>query len=1118
MNVIDLITALNQQDIRLWLEDGQLRFSAPKGGLSEDTRQLIRDNKPGIIEFLRETGAQQALPIEPVDPGSLQPLSNAQERIWFLSQLDPGNPSFHLPMILSLQGPLDTSLLERVLNIIIERHAILRTAYIQDARGTWQKILPAKTLALNIEYSDQHLTDEQIRIMADTQTRLPFSLESGNVTHNLLVAMPGQSYLLFLTIHHIASDGWSLSIIGNEIAQLYRAFLTDTGNPLPALPLQYADFAVWQRRSLERPPLQKQLEFWRTRLAGHENLDFPADFPRTSEPDHAGASLRFRLNMHDSAALYRLAQQHNTTIFTVLLGLFAVLLFRYSRQNSFCIGTPVAGRPHSGCEQLAGCFLNLLALPMELEAGSSFTRILEYMRNTTQEAFANQDIPFEEVVKAIVTTRNMDVTPLFQVMFGWQNAPTTVVSDIGGIRIEPIVKTKNAALYDLSLNMREWQGELIGEFDYRSALFRSDTMQSLSDNFVRLIHGVIGNPDMTIGQLPLISEEDRRRQLHDWNNTRRDRHLPATLHTLVEQQVARTPDQVAVCFRSQHLSYRDLNLRANRLARHLQQRGMQEGSIVGIFLERSLELPVTLLAILKAGCCYLPLDLDYPHSRLETIVADARLQWLVTSRELEQWPGAGILNTVYVEDHAQWQSNPADNLPLPAADRPLFNVIYTSGSTGKPKGVMVSHAALLNRLSWMQETFPLANSDRVLHKTPYNFDVSVWEIFWPLMAGAQLFIAEPQGHRNPSYLHELILRAGITIVHFVPSMLGAFLDENRHRQPLPDLRYLFCSGESLGLNLASHFYRQHPCCQLVNLYGPTEAAIDATFHICTPDTASIPIGKPISNTQIHIVDESLQLLPTGAIGEIMIGGDGLAEGYLNNETMTASAFINNPFSPGSRLYHSGDLGRYDHDGQLHFIGRNDHQIKVRGLRVELEEIESLLKRHPAILEAIVTAHGNSSNVLIIAYYQSHGAIETPALRNYLAQFLPGFMIPNAFVMIEEWPRHSSGKINRKALPALQQHPAHTAPYVPPRDDMETTIANIWKELLNIGDVGIHDNFFELGGHSLLATLAITRVQDAYGVKILLGDIFREPTIAVFARAVKTAREKHQQQAQDHSRP
>jgi tyrocidine synthetase-3 len=726
-----------------------------------------------------------------------------------------------------------------------------------------------------------------------------------------------------------------------------------------------------------------------------------------------------------------------------------------------------------------------------------------------QAALAHQDIPFEEVVKNIITTRSQSITPIFQVMFGLQNTPLDNITHIDNINIQTIAITKQSSLYDISMNAKEVGDEIHVELDYKSALFERNTMQRFIESFMRLTENITTNPEANLNTLEIISPNDAKQQLHEWNNTKKDRHTHTFLHAFIEEQAIKTPNATALIYKEDTLNYEALNQQANQLAHHLLSQGIKAGDIVGVLLERNISLIVTLLAISKTGACYLPLSLSLPQAKLNAISENARIQFIITSANISQWCIPQTIHTIDIESISTEYST--NNVSIKTKDKALFNIIYTSGSTGVPKGVMVSHAALINRLLWMQETFPLTASDRVLHKTPYGFDVSVWEIFWPLMVGAQLVIAEPNEHRNPNYIHEIITEKKITVAHFVPSMLSVFL-QTPSADSVHYLNTVFCSGEILTPHLADVFFQKHPQTQLVNLYGPTEAAIDVSYHICTPHAKRIPIGKPISNIALHVIDTNNALLPIGAIGELAIAGDGLAEGYLHQQELTERFFIANPFTPNTRLYKTGDLAHYDQQGNLHFIGRNDQQIKVRGFRVEIGEIEHTLNIHPDIADSRVYASIDNNNTLAItAYYIAKNTISMSDIRNHLANTLPSFMIPNTFVAITEWPLTANGKINRLALPEQQAQEIHHKPFIAPSDDIEKSIAKIWIDLLNVEKIGIHDNFFELGGHSLLATIAITRLQNEYHIKIPLIDIFKEPTIANFAQAIRIA-----QQTQAHS--
>ena len=1099
MRVIDLISELNQQDIRLWLEEGQLRFSAPKDGMTEAVRDQLRKHRTEIITFLHQAQQRTPAPITPVAHDKPQVLSFAQERIWFLCQLEPNNRAFHLQNIFAIHGPLDITRLEKALTHIIERHSILRTAYRQTADGTFQQILPAGEVKLPCETTSGN---PDVQALAREECDKPFDLAAGQVFRHRLLKLSGQHYLLISTLHHIATDGISQGLLADEIRTLYRQF----GHSHPALPptppVQYIDYAVWQRRQTQNDTMADDLAYWRRTLEDVPPLSLPGDFPRPSITDSHGASVRFQLDNKTTTALHRLAQQHNATLYMTLLALFSTLLHRYSQQDDFCIGTPVAGRLHSQTENLIGCFVNMLAIRCRHD-DDSFSQHLQRLRDTVQQAFAHQAAPFEQVVQQVVSTRDLSTAPVFQVMFALQSLTGDQQQSMDGISIDPIEVEKHSAQYDLSLLASETANGIEAELNYRTALFRPETIAGMAASLERLITAVTNDCTQALYRLPCISEADRQKQLA-WNRTTVERDELPALHHYIERQADKTPDAVAVSHNGHCLTYQQLNRQANRLAHYLA--AQNESSPVGLYLQRSLALPVAMLAVLKSGRACLPLNIEYPSERLHYICHDAGVKTVLTGSDMHKQALPQSIQQIRLDlDNERWQHAPDDNPNAGTAADAVFNIIYTSGSTGYPKGVVVPHKAIINRLLWMQETFPLTADDKVLHKTPYSFDVSVWEIFWPLMTGARLVIAGTGLHKSPAGLAQTIRENAVTVMHFVPSMLGVFLQHDQ-AAGCDSLQRVFCSGEALDASHVEAFFRTLPQAELYNLYGPTEAAIDVAWHPCQPGDDPVPIGRPIANTLLYIMDRHHQLLPTGAIGEICIGGRNLAKGYLNQPALTEQAFIDDPLQPGQKLYRSGDIGRLGHDGNLYYLGRRDQQVKIRGFRVELREIEQQLNRHPAVNESRVLASGDSLDDLrLIAYFISSApAPDSQLLRRHLQQHLPDFMIPNHFIAITQWPVSASGKIAVDRLPDYRnRYPGDNA-RVLPRTETEKAVAAIWSELLHLEEIGVHDDFFSLGGHSLTATLAITRMQQHFNITIPLSDIFRDPSIATIAAVIDKA--------------
>ncbi|WP_164003063.1 non-ribosomal peptide synthetase, partial [Pyxidicoccus caerfyrddinensis] len=789
------------------------------------------------------------------------------------------------------------------------------------------------------------------------------------------------------------------------------------------------------------------------------------------------------------------------------------LLARYSGQDDIVVGSPIAGRRFAQLEGLIGFFVNTLALRARLTPGLTFRELLAQVKESTLGAYAHQDVPFEKLVEALQPQRDMSRTPLFQVMLVLQNAPPPASADTEELSVLPVEQEGIGAKFDLTFTFTHSSQGLVGSVSYSTALFREDTVRRLVTHLRMLLQGVVARPETSLSELPLLDDAERHQLLREWNGAHAEYPADACLHTLIEAQVERTPDAVALCFEGESLTYRQLDTRANQLAWHLRSLGVGPEVRVGLFLERSLELVVALLATLKAGGAYVPFDPDYPAQRLAWMLEDARpVVLLALQRLLSRLPahGARLLCLDSPPDSLALQPRHAPP-PLASADA-LAYVIFTSGSTGRPKGAMNSHRGVVNRLLWGQQEYGLSAADTVLQKTPFSFDVSVWEFFWPLLTGARLVLARPGGHQEPDYLVRLIAQEGITTLHFVPSMLQVFLEEPELER-CNALQRVMCSGEALPLELAQRCLQRLPSADLHNLYGPTEAAVEVTYYACVRDEPhrSVPIGRPVANTQIRILDVHLRPVPIGVPGELFIGGVQVGRGYLGRPELTAERFIPDPFSdtPGARLYRTGDVARWLPDGLVEYLGRADFQVKVRGLRIELGEIESALQQQHSVQQAVVLAREDrAGDKRLVAYVVGRGgtqAVEVSALRARLHEKLPEYMVPQAFVVLEAFPLTPSGKVDRKALPAPEA-PSGSAAYVAPRTPTEEILASLWAGLLRTEKVSVEDDFFALGGHSLLATQVVSRVRSALGVELPLRALFEAPTVAALAARIDSSRE------------
>ncbi|CAA9346511.1 MAG: Polyketide synthase modules and related proteins, partial [uncultured Gemmatimonadetes bacterium] len=1072
--------------------------------------------RPVLADFARALPAAggAALPaIEPADRGQPLPLSFAQQRLWFLEQMGAAGRAYHIPAGLRLRGELDAEALARALDRIVERHEALRTVFPQVDGEPVQRIAPTGESGFLLVQHDLRAhpdAEAELRRILSEESAAPFDLRDGPLVRGRLIRLAEDDHVLVVTMHHIVSDGWSMGVLTRELSTLYAAFHRGDADPLPPLPIQYADYAVWQRRWVEGEVLREQAEYWKTTLAGAPDLlELPADRPRPALQDHAGDTVALELDAELTAALRALSQRHGTTLFMTLLAGWAAVLARLSAQDEVVIGTPTANRGRGEIEGLIGFFVNTLALRMDLSGAPTVAELLERVKARTLEAQRHQDIPFEQVVELARPARSLAHTPLFQVLFTWQNEPVGAMElpglTVGSARGD----ASGVAKFDLSLSLGESGGRITGGVSYATALYERATVERYAGYLRRALREMAAGDGRQVGRLELLSGAERAQVVEGWNATDAEFPREACIHELFEAQAERTPGAPALVSEGEALTYAELNGRANQLAHHLRELGVGPDARVAVSLERGTEMVVALLAVLKAGGAYVPLDPSYPADRLRYMLDDSAPMVLLTQAALAGGFADAALPTLALDGpDAAWAGQPRTN-PARAGLTPghLAYVIYTSGSTGRPKGVMCHHQGAVNRLVWMQEAFGLDAHEAVLQKTSFSFDVSVWEFFWPLMVGARLVMARPGGHKDPEYLVETVRREGITTLHFVPSMLQLFLEHPR-AESCQGLKRVVCSGEALPVSLARQFHARLPQVELHNLYGPTEAAVDVTWWRSTPGETRgrIPIGAPISNTRLYVLDGAGEPVPAGVAGELHIGGVQVARGYLGRAELTADRFVPDPFSaePGARLYRTGDLARWLADGTIDYLGRNDHQVKVRGFRIELGEIEARLAEHPAVREAVVLARQDGPGDTRLVAYVVGEAGETEALRAHLAERVPDYMAPAAYVWLRALPLSPNGKVDRKALPAPEGDAFAARGYEAPLGDAERALAEVWAELLGVERVGRWDHFFALGGHSLLAVRVVSRVRQALGVEVTLGDLFARPVLADFARALPSA--------------
>ncbi|NEQ30350.1 MAG: amino acid adenylation domain-containing protein [Leptolyngbya sp. SIO4C5] len=1071
-------------------------------------------------QLLAELLQKQAKNAE-VPPPMTVPLSFAQQRLWFLDQLEPGSPTYNIAFQLHLTGTLQIAALTQAFNQIVQRQEALRTAFNTVDGQSVQLILP--TLQLAVPLVDLQLLPvaqqtAEVTRLATAAARCPFDLTRAPLLRVTLVRLAADQHVLLLTIHHIISDGWSMQVLFQELAALYGAFSRGQPSPLAPLPVQYADFAVWQRQQLQGALLDQQLAYWRSQLQGAlPVLKLPIASPRLADPGSQSAIHQFSLSQELTQALKTLSQRENVTLFMTLLAAFKILLYRYSGQSDILIGSPIANRNRTELEGIIGFFANTLVLRTDLVGNPTVSELLGRIRATALGAYAHQDLPFERLVDELKLPRDLGHNPLFQMLFVLQNTPNSV-AQLPELTLDVQENESASAKFDLSLAFSDTPQGLLGRIEYRTQQFDQASIVRLAEHLQVLLTGMVAQPQQPIAALPLLTLSERQTILSTWNNTRVD-YPQRCLHRQIERQVEQTPAAIALSFASQHLTYQELNSRANQLAYYLQAHGVLPDTPVGLCFERSLDLVVAILAVLKAGGAYVPLDPSYPSERLAFMLQDSQVPLLLTHSQLVATLPKHSATTICLDQG--WPAIaalPTTNPTSAVTPAHLAYIIYTSGSTGQPKGAMNTHGALSNRLQWMQSAYGLTAADCVLQKTPFSFDVSVWEFLWPLMVGARLAIARPEGHKDSAYLAKLIEQQQVTTLHFVPSMLQAFLEA-------PDLercvcvRRVICSGEALPVALQERFFERLSA-ELHNLYGPTEAAIDVTAWQCQPEPelTSVPIGKPIANTQIYLLDPAGQPVPVGVPGELHIGGAGLARGYWQRAALTAEKFVPSPFAQtesGSRLYRTGDLARYRPDGAIEFLGRIDYQVKLRGFRIELGEIEAALAQHPGIQQTVVTLQTTPQGDRLVAYLKADCQPQpsNQTLRTFLSQRLPGYMIPAVFCWLQAFPLTPNGKVNRKALPPPEQSPSETEESITlPRTATEEKLAAIWQQLLGVETVSVNHNFFDLGGHSLLALRLVSHLRESFKLEMPLRQIFDYPCLAALAAQIERLQQLRQLQA------
>ena len=1052
--------------------------------------------------------------------------------------MEPENRAFHNCTVWQFAGPLNVEALTRSLAEIVHRHAVLRTRIVIENGEPVQHFDPITPfhlprIDLRRQNGANNDTGTQVQALIQALSQRPYDFATEHAWRFQLVQVADEEHLLIVAKHHIASDGWSNGIFQRELSLLYTAFVRQQASPLPLLPIQYADYAAWQRSQLQGAKLERQLAYWRQQLQNPPVLQLPTDYPRETGTSNAGATHEFILPAALTTRLKALSKAHNSTLFMTLLSTFKILLFRYTGQQDLNVGTPIAGRSRAEVEELIGFFLNTLVLRSQLAPTDSFSDLLAQVRQTTLDAYTHQDIPVEKLIEELQPERITGATPLFQVLFLLQNMPRHNL-ELPGLRVERLPHVAEAVAYDLSCALHEDGGQLVGRLTYRRDLFLPATIARFADHYKTLLESAVADPTRAIATLPMLTSAERQQLLVTWNQTQFKHPMEKSIIDLFAAQVAERQEWPAFLVDGVTRTYGELDRRSMQLAHILQEADITPGTVVGVCLPRSFEAVIALLAIFKVGGVYLPLDPTYPRERLAFMLADTQAPIVVTNTELQPLLSVGMppddmifkdrvpetMVDLICLDTLDLDISDASCHPVTLAqshpDDPAY-IIYTSGSTGRPKGVIVPHRQILNRLWWMWRKYPFAADEMSCQKTALNFVDSLWELLGPLLQGSPTVIIPDDVVRDPQRLVQSLARHGVTRLWLVPTLLRTILQSVPEiGLMLPKLRFLVASGEALPTELLHQTKAKLPHATLYNLFGTSEVW-DATWYDPTeeqmPDDNTVPIGKPIENVQAYILDQFYQPVPIGVTGELYIGGIGLANGYLNQPELTASRFVTLEFGlhahdvagnaasqiANHRLYRTGDLARFRADGHIEFLGRIDFQVKIRGFRIELGEIEVALKQHPAVRDAVVVAHkGENDDQQLAAYLiaTTDEQLATSQLRHFLQNQLPVYMLPATYTWLDAFPLTPSGKINHQALPApaLKRDTAADM-FRAAQDALEMQLVQIWEKTLRVHPVGIHDNFFEIGGHSLLAVTLFERITKMTGKSLPLSVLLQAPTIA-----------------------
>ena len=1091
MNTVQYIRALKKQNIFVHVRDGELKVKANKEALTKEVLTSIKARKEDLLIFYQSfNGEATYRSIAKAEPKPYYVTSSAQRRLHFMNELNASSLAYNMPQVMRLDGVLDEGRLRKAFAGLIERHEGLRTSF----RRVGPQVVQVVHEQVDFELECYQAAEDEAPSVVGAFVR-PFDLGKAPLIRVGLVQLSASSHLLMLDVHHIVNDWQSDKILINDIVSLYQE------QDLPALPLQYKDYAEWQQSEEQQKRITKQRDFWKKEFAQEvEVLDLPYDYPRPAAKNFEGDSKAFALSKEATAGLWRLEQETGTTMFMTILSIYNILLSKLGGQEDIVVGTPVTGRNHADLEEAVGMFVYTIAIRNAVDKTLSFREFLSRVKEKTLSCLDNQMYPHEELIGELRIPRDASRNPLFSVMFVLEPMEESEEVTIPGLNIEGYDSGHKISKFDLTLRARVSKDEILLTYEYSTELFSEQTIEKFTTYLQQIIKEVTTDSTKRIAEINMLPVEEQQQLINDFNDTATDYPQDKTVVDIFEVQVEKNPDRVALILEEEAMSYQAFSQRVDQLANVLISQGVQQGDIIGLMCDRSFEMMVGVYGIMKAGAAYLPIDPTYPDARIAYIVEDSGVNLIAGSLKTQEKVPRGT-NYLALNSLPGPQSLGEQKVSSRAEPEGLAYVIYTSGSTGNPKGVMIEHRSLMNRLHWMGTSYPIGANDVVLQKTPIVFDVSVWELFWWSQQGATLCLLTPGGEKDPYLMSSKIEQCKVTTMHFVPSMLRVFLDYVEGLEApstLQSLRQVFSSGEALAVDQVKRFRRLLQATnqtRLINLYGPTEATIDVTHYNCDVALDSlIPIGKPISNTSMYILDTANRLQPMGVPGELCIGGVGLARGYLNNEPLTKEKFIDHPFREGERLYKTGDLARWLPNGNIEFLGRIDHQVKLRGYRIELGEIEKALSNHEVIKDAVVLVKEQEDDKYLVGYYVAEAVLSTQVLRDYLSRQLPEYMIPNYFVHLDTMPLTTSGKINKKALPDPDCDQYLKELEESPRNAIELQLVEVWKQVLRLKSLGINNNFFRLGGHSLTAITLINAINRKLGLALPTKVIFERQTV------------------------